>query len=42
VEVAIAAVLTPGSTSMTAPSVAGGRVFVRNSEEIVALSIEGK
>jgi outer membrane protein assembly factor BamB len=41
-ELTRAAVLTPGATSMTGPSVAGGRVFVRNSEEIVALSIEGK
>jgi outer membrane protein assembly factor BamB len=41
-EVTSVAVLTPGSTSMTAPSAAGGRVFVRNSEEIVALAIEGK
>ena len=41
-EVTRAAVLTPGATSMTGPSVAGSRVFVRNSEEIVALSIEGK
>ena len=41
-EVTRAAVLTPGATSMTGPSVAGHRVFVRNSEEIVALSIEGK
>ena len=35
-------VLSPGSNSMTGPSVAGSRVFVRNSEEIVALTIEGK
>jgi outer membrane protein assembly factor BamB len=41
-EVASAAVLTPGSTAMTGPSVAGTRVFVRNSEEIVALSIQGR
>lgn len=41
-EVTRAAVLTPGATSMTGPSVAGHRVFVRNSEEIVALAIEGK
>lgn len=41
-EVTRAAVLTPGATSMTGPSVAGNRVFLRNSEEIVALSIEGK
>ena len=41
-EVARATVLTPGATSMTGPSLAGDRVFVRNSEEIVALAIEGK
>ena len=41
-EVTQAAVLTPGATSMTGPSIAGRRVFVRNSEEIVALAIEGK
>lgn len=35
-------VLTPGATSMTGPSIAGNRVFVRNSEEIVALAIEGR
>jgi outer membrane protein assembly factor BamB len=42
IEVARGTVLTPGSNSMTGPSVAGNRVFVRNSEEIVALEIEGK
>lgn len=41
-EVSRTAVLTPGATSMTGPSVAGRRVFVRNTEEIVALTIEGK
>jgi outer membrane protein assembly factor BamB len=41
-EVARSTVLTPGSNSMTGPSVAGNRLFVRNSEEIVALLIEGK
>ncbi len=41
-EVAKAAVLTPGATSMTGPSFAGGQIFLRNSEEIVALSLEGK
>jgi len=41
-EVARSTVLTPGSNSMTGPSVAGDRLFVRNSEEIVALLIEGK
>ena len=40
-EVTRAAVLTPGATSMTGPSVAGNRLFLRNSEEIVALAIEG-
>ncbi|HJR58056.1 MAG TPA: PQQ-binding-like beta-propeller repeat protein [Vicinamibacterales bacterium] len=42
IEVTRAAVLTPGATSMTGPSVAGRRLFVRNSEEVVALSVEGK
>ena len=41
-EVARTAVLSPGATSMTGPSVAGNRVFVRNTEEIVALAMEGK
>lgn len=41
-EVIRAAVFTPGATSMTGPSIAGRRIFVRNSEEIVALAIEGK
>jgi outer membrane protein assembly factor BamB len=41
-EVARSTVLTPGSNSMTGPSVAGNRLFVRNSEEIVAFLIEGK
>ena len=41
-EVTRAAVFTPGATSMTGPSIAGRRIFVRNSEEIVALAIEGK
>jgi outer membrane protein assembly factor BamB len=35
-------VLTPGATSMTGPSVAADRVYVRNAEEIVALKIEGR
>lgn len=34
-------VFNPGSTSITGPSVAGARVFLRNVEEIVALQIEG-
>lgn len=41
-EITKTAVLTPGATSMTGPSVAGNRVFVRNAEEIVALAIEGR
>lgn len=40
-EITRAAVLTPGATSMTGPSVVGNRLFLRNSEEIVALAIEG-
>jgi outer membrane protein assembly factor BamB len=34
-------VFTPGATSITGPSVAGRRIFLRNVEEIVALQIEG-
>jgi hypothetical protein len=34
-------VFTAGATSITGPSVSGGRVFLRNVEEIVALAIEG-
>jgi hypothetical protein len=41
-EVTSTSVLTPGSTAMTGPSAAGNRVFVRNSEEIVALAVEGR
>jgi outer membrane protein assembly factor BamB len=41
-EIAKKTVLTPGATSMTGPSIAGHRVFVRNAEEIVALAIEGR
>jgi outer membrane protein assembly factor BamB len=41
-EIARARVFTPGATSMTGPSVAGRRVYVRNVEEIVALAIEGQ
>lgn len=41
-EVTSKTVLTPGSTAMTGPSLAGDRVFVRNSEEIVALALEGR
>ena len=40
-EIAKHPVFTPGSTSITGPSVAGTRVFLRNVEEIVALQIEG-
>jgi outer membrane protein assembly factor BamB len=41
-EITKATVLTPGATSMTGPSVAGNRVYVRNAEEIVALAIQGQ
>jgi len=41
-EVTSTAVLTPGAAALTGPSAAGSRVFVRNSEEIVALSMEGR
>ena len=41
-EITRTTVLTPGATSMTGPTVTGNRVFVRNSEEIVALTIEGR
>ena len=34
-------VFTPGATSITGPSVAGRRIFLRNVEEIVALLVEG-
>jgi outer membrane protein assembly factor BamB len=40
-ELAKTAVFTAGATSITGPSVAGGRVYLRNLEEIVALTIEG-
>ena len=33
-------VVKPESMSVTSPSIAGGRIFIRNLEEIVALSIE--
>jgi outer membrane protein assembly factor BamB len=38
-EVTRTSVLTPGATSITGPAPAGGRVFLRNPTEIVALSI---
>ena len=41
-EVTKGAVLTPGATSMTGPSLAGNRVYLRNAEEIAAFAIEGK
>jgi len=41
-EVMSTGVLTPGATAMTGPSVASNRVYVRNSEEIVALAVEGR
>jgi outer membrane protein assembly factor BamB len=34
-------VFTPGATSITGPSVAGNKIFLRNVEEIVAFQIEG-
>jgi outer membrane protein assembly factor BamB len=34
-------VFTPGATSITGPSIAGDKVFLRNVEEIVAFQIEG-
>ena len=37
-----AAVLTPGATSITGPSAAGNRVFLRNVEEIAAFTLEGE
>jgi hypothetical protein len=40
-EIARTTVFTAGATSITGPSVAGGRVYLRNLEEIVALTIEG-
>jgi outer membrane protein assembly factor BamB len=40
-EVFQAAVLTPGATSITGPSAAGDRVFLRNVEEIAAFTFEG-
>jgi len=41
-EVFQAPVLTPGATSITGPSAAGNRVFLRNVEEIAAFTIEGE
>lgn len=34
-------VFTPGATSMTGPSIAGRRVYIRNVEEMVAIDIQG-
>jgi outer membrane protein assembly factor BamB len=42
VEVTRTTVFTPGATSITGPSVAGRRVYLRNVEEIVAVTIEGE
>jgi hypothetical protein len=39
-EIARTVVFTPGATSITGPSIAGGRVYLRNLEEIVAMAIE--
>jgi hypothetical protein len=39
-ELARAEVFAPGALSQTPPSFAGGRLFLRNSDEIVALEIE--
>ena len=41
-QIASTAVFTPGSASYTGPSVVGDRIYLRNVEEIVALSIEGR
>ena len=41
-EVTKATVFTPGATAITGPSIAGNRLFLRNAEEIVALTIEGR
>jgi outer membrane protein assembly factor BamB len=40
-EVARTEVFTAGATSITGPSVVGGRVYLRNLEEMVAFAIEG-
>lgn len=40
-EVAKLTVFTPGATSVTGPSIAGRRVYIRNVEEMVALEIQG-
>jgi outer membrane protein assembly factor BamB len=39
--VAEAAVFNPGAQSSTGPSYADGRIFVRNTEEMVAVSLDG-
>jgi outer membrane protein assembly factor BamB len=39
--VAEASVFNAGALSSTGPSYAGGRIFVRNTEEMVALALEG-
>ena len=38
-ELAQIQVLTPGARTGTPPSVAGGRIFVRNLEELVAINV---
>ena len=40
-EVTRTRVFTPGSTSITGPAPAGGIIFLRNVEEIVAMRVEG-
>jgi outer membrane protein assembly factor BamB len=40
-EVFQTAVFTPGATSITGPSTAGNRIFLRNVEEIAAFAFEG-
>jgi outer membrane protein assembly factor BamB len=40
-EVTRTPVFTAGATSITGPSVTGGRVYLRNVEEMVALAIQG-
>lgn len=41
-EVAKLTVFTPGATSVTGPSIAGRRIYIRNVEEMVALEIQGR
>lgn len=41
-EVARLTVFTPGATSVTGPSIAGRRIYIRNVEEMVALEIQGR